>query len=134
MPRRGVTFEKGDGAPVRTAQDYLRASAPSMTYASTVEDVRARLQARGAIPWVDRVCRRHGVLFAELADTRANQRGNPRLSSARHEVWAGLHDTLGLSLSQIARDFNRDHTSILYAVRRHAARVAEELADLQKAG
>jgi hypothetical protein len=134
MPRQVVTFGERD-ATARTVQDYKSTSAPFMTYASTVEDVRVRLQARGALTWADRVCKRRGVSFAEMADTRANYRGNPMLAAARHEVWAGLHDTLGLSLSQIARDFNRDVATILYAVRRQAARVREELeADLQKAG
>lgn len=98
-----------------------------MTFATSAEDTRARLEAHGVLGWVEKACRRHGVLFAEVADDRAGIRGNPRVCAARHEIWAVLHGTLGLAVVQIARDFGRDHTSIMYALNRREDAVREEL-------
>lgn len=41
----------------------------------------------------------------------------PEIVAARHWVWRKLHGEDGLSLSAIARAFNKHHTTILSAVR-----------------
>ena len=78
------------------------------------------LDARGLLDLVDDLCRRRGVLRRELLG-RHRTRGVVR---ARHELWWLLrHDPeRTYSLPELARLFDRDHTTILAGVAAHASR------------
>jgi chromosomal replication initiation ATPase DnaA len=58
----------------------------------------------------------HGLTAADLVGTRRDQRA----FRARAEAMHVLRSTTSFSLPQIGRFFNRDHTTVLSALRRHA--------------
>lgn len=72
--------------------------------------------------------------MVDIAQAVAEQRGFPYakvmgrstkkdVSSVRHEVWATIRkERPDLSYPQIAKFANRDHTVIMYGVRRHCER------------
>lgn len=63
------------------------------------------------------VCVKHGVTAAEIIGPSRK----PRFAPARIELYGRLHDELGVSFPQIGRIFGRDHTTVLYGVRRWRA-------------
>ncbi len=60
------------------------------------------------------VCKAHKVSLAEML----SQRRARKLIQARHEAMWRVHHETTLSLPAIGRYFDRDHTSVLYAVRK----------------
>lgn len=63
----------------------------------------------------------HGVAMKEIiGDCRAK-----RIQPARQELYYRMVVERGLSLNEAARLLNRDHTSILYGLRRHMDRCSE---------
>lgn len=58
------------------------------------------------------------------------------VSQARGAVWYVLRDRLGLTFTQIAEVFGRDHTTVIYGVRRvhKAVGTDQDLAGLVRAG
>lgn len=69
----------------------------------------------------EQMCRKHGVTVAEILSPRREQ----RLSVIRQEIWYRLARETTMSLPQIGKRFNRDHTSILHGIRVHARRLRE---------
>lgn len=64
----------------------------------------------------EQMCRKHGITVAEILSPRRDK----RLNLVRQEIWYRLTRETTMSLPQIGRRFNRDHTSILHGVRKHA--------------
>lgn len=48
------------------------------------------------------------------------------VTRARHMVWAALYQACDGTISQIARAFGRDHTTVLYGIRVAMARAVED--------
>ena len=69
------------------------------------------------------VCAKHGVDFDEVCSDRRIK----RLVLIRHEIFYRLKVDLQMSYPQIAEKFNKDHTTILHGVRKHAARLSLEM-------
>lgn len=69
----------------------------------------------------EQMCRKHGVTVAEILSPRREQ----RLSVIRQEIWYRLARETTMSLPQIGKRFNRDHTSILHGIRVHARRLMD---------
>jgi hypothetical protein len=66
------------------------------------------------------VCAKHGVTKQQLKGTNRQL----EVCLARHEAFFRLHTERGMSLPQIGRMLGGfDHTSVLYGVRRHQARM-----------
>lgn len=82
--------------------------------------VLVRLGEMGARPLLDRVCLSHGVPVSAVV---GRDRG-PTVSRARHELWSLLHGTWGLGLAEIGRLVERDHTTIMCALREREAEIA----------
>lgn len=79
---------------------------------------RARFVAGGRVnPFVERlvaeVAETHGVA---VADILGRSRSAPFVA-ARHAVWARLRVNHGWSWPAIGREFDRDHTTVMYGVR-----------------
>lgn len=55
-----------------------------------------------------------------VGDMLSNNR-QPEVCAARWEAWAALHST-GMSISAIARTFQRDHTTVLHGLAQHKRR------------
>ena len=74
------------------------------------------LQPRRTIQEIQReACVKHGVSMEALLGERRDK----KIVQARHEAIRSVYSQLqGLSLSRIARAFNRDHTTVLYVVGR----------------
>lgn len=71
-----------------------------------------------ALRWrriVDQVAKKHGVSFTTMkGDNRRKD-----VTVARFEVCARLYDETGMSLPQIGRLLNKDHSTVFHAIRRH---------------
>jgi chromosomal replication initiator protein len=59
--------------------------------------------------------REHDVSIADVM----GQSRSRHIAKVRHHVMWRLKKELGMSLDQIGRLLNRDHTTVLYAIRRH---------------
>jgi chromosomal replication initiator protein len=70
---------------------------------------------------IERTADAYGVEAVELLRHRRLR----RLAEARHAAMALCHELCGHSASRIGRAFDRDHTTILHALARHAARLAD---------
>lgn len=66
---------------------------------------------------VEQVGRRFGVAPQEILGPFRDQ----RIVVARHAAFSELRDA-GLTLPRIAKVMNRDHTTVMYGIRRHAER------------
>jgi hypothetical protein len=64
------------------------------------------------------ICEQHGADFDEVCGDRRYQ----RLVLIRQEIFYRIRVDLGMSYPEIGKRFNRDHTTILHGVRRHAKR------------
>lgn len=65
------------------------------------------------------VCRKHRVTINELKSPRREK----RIVLARQEaIWRVKKET-AMSLPAIGRKFNRDHTTVIWSVRRHQSRI-----------
>lgn len=75
------------------------------------------------------ICRSHAVTLAEIyLDTKG-----PTVYAARLECWGWLTLAAGKSSAEVGRLFDRDPTSVLYALRRLAEGASLTLAGLHKA-
>ena len=76
--------------------------------------------------WIilSRVERKHGFTVGAL-QTRLKTRA---ICTARDEAMSLIRKRLGWSYPQIGRFFNKDHSTVIYAVRRHEALMAEQSA------
>jgi len=81
------------------------------------------LQVRDLLELVLDVCSRRGVLLHELCGRLRSQ----GITGARHEAWWRIHHhpERSYSLSEIARLFGRDPSTVLAGVRAHAHRLRE---------
>jgi len=94
------------------------------------EIVRAELSAMGHLEAIELIAKRHGV--AGLRALRGSDR-HKRVARARHEAMAYLTHHTTLSSTEIGRVFDREHTTILAAVKKMEALRALELpAELAK--
>lgn len=64
------------------------------------------------------ICDEHGADFDEVCGDRRFQ----HLVLIRQEIFYRIRVELGMSYPEIGKRFNRDHTTILHGVRRHAKR------------
>lgn len=62
----------------------------------------------------DAVCATFGITRTELLSSSRT----PRIAKARHMAMYVSRQLTGLSLAEIAREFNRDHSTVLHAIRR----------------
>lgn len=69
----------------------------------------------------DEVLAKHGLAYAVAF---GHQR-SPALVVCRQEVFYRLAHETSLSLPAIGRRFGRDHTTVLWGIRRHAAKLAQ---------
>lgn len=65
------------------------------------------------------VARAHGLTLVDLKSRNRAQ----RISHPRQEAMAKMHQTGRFRLTQIARFFGVDHTTVLYGVRQYEARL-----------
>lgn len=66
------------------------------------------------------VARKHGVSVADIDGPRRSA----KIVRARHESMCLAYRETRLTLTPLGRLFNRDHTSVLWAIRQHEARMA----------
>lgn len=72
---------------------------------------------------IHEVCTKHGLTFSEITGERREH----RLVVARHEAFYRLSRETAMSLPMIGRRFSgRDHTTVLYGLRKHAERMEAE--------
>lgn len=69
------------------------------------------------------VCNKHGITYTEIISPRREV----RLVRARHEAMWRLKQETAMSFPSIGRRFNRDHTTVLHAVRVYEERLAKML-------
>lgn len=101
----------------------------SGTEKSSVEVVYGRLADAGLLPFVREFARRRGIPMTQLLSRQRPQ----STSKARVELFALVHDTLGLSFPETGRLFDRDHTTIMSAVNSRRAELDRLYAPLAKA-
>lgn len=61
------------------------------------------------------VCQKHGITQQELVSSRRSQ----KLVAARNEASYRMYRETPMNMSAIARRLNRDHTTIIYSIRRY---------------
>lgn len=83
--------------------DEMRAGFSVMTFPGSPMEV------------IDRVARKHGVSKSEIL----GRERTARISAVRHEAYAAVRDSTGMSYPAIGRIFRRDHTTILHGIRKH---------------
>lgn len=88
------------------------------------ERFRKYCQETGLLEDLERLARSHRVTLKAVYERRHSK----SVVRARQAIWLWLHD-LGKSHPEIGELFGRDHTTIIYAVRR-----ARELRDAQAIG
>ena len=66
-------------------------------------------------------CRAHDIPLTEML----SHRRQARLAKARQELMCYLRDTTTASFMEIAKALHRDHTTVLYGVRKHRDRVRQ---------
>lgn len=79
-----------------------------------VRAIAERLIDRGMFSEVGTIARRHHVCFDDIASrcrTRAVVRG-------RRAVWHWMHHTIGYSLTEVARLWDCDHTTVMAGIRK----------------
>ena len=69
------------------------------------------------------ICAKYNVDFDEVFSDRRHK----HLVLIRHEIFYRLKVDLQMSYPQIAEKFNKDHTTVLHGVRKHAARLSLEM-------
>lgn len=74
------------------------------------------------------VCDRHNVSHQDLLSPRRFR----NLVRARHEAWWLAYTQSEASYPAIGKFFNRDHTTIMFGIRRHAARIGVETPNVQR--
>lgn len=62
-------------------------------------------------------CHRHGIAEHEMVGVRRTR----QLANARQQLIWEIHDRFGMSLPQLGRMFNRDHSTVLHAIRKISA-------------
>lgn len=67
-----------------------------------------------------RVCKAHGITMDELCSDQRHK----KLVLARHEAMLAMSEETALSVTQIGRILNRDHTSVLHGVRSLKKKIA----------
>jgi hypothetical protein len=106
-------------APVQVIEPEPVEPEPLPTIAKPiVRDVLSLSSVPPAMRWrriVDQVAKKHGVSFTVMKGD--NRRKDVTL--ARFEVCARLYDETGMSLPQIGRMLNKDHSTVFHAIRRH---------------
>lgn len=80
--------------------------------ATQAQNIMLRLEKRGLAGLVRGLARQH---FASLDEVCGRSR-EARIVRARHAVWRALHQDPGFPAIGVARLFNVDHTSVLYAL------------------
>jgi hypothetical protein len=71
------------------------------------------------------ICQKYRLSLEEVtSDAR-----HAHLVKVRQEIWYRIRVDLGMSYPEIGKRFNKDHTTILHGVRRHAARLNLELSE-----
>ena len=116
--------EKFYGTPTAKPVTIRRVLPPRMEApprpapAVEVERVRDILNVRSdsARAVVEGVCRKYGITFDEIVSHRRSR----HLVHARHEAIAAVWEARpSLSTIQIGAMFNRDHSSVIYALAKH---------------
>ena len=98
------------------AKEVLPAGAAAAAAARPVvstEKIVAGLKDIGLYPLVDTVCRR---FFLRVPDVCGRSR-TKNIVKARHAVWWELRHRCSFSYVELSRIFDRDHTTIVHAMR-----------------
>lgn len=74
------------------------------------------------------VCQRHRVSSVDLFSPRRFR----ALVRARQEAWWLAYTQSEASYPAIGKFFHRDHTTIMFGIRRHAARIGVETPNVQR--
>lgn len=82
----------------------------------------ARTTAPSMAEIVAQVAIAHGVFVGEVRGPSRDR----RLVAARHEAMVQVYQTGKFSMPQVGSFFNRHHTSVLHAIRRHEAALSAE--------
>lgn len=61
-----------------------------------------------------------------LLEDMLGRKRTARSTRARHRLWATVRASSDFSLPELARMFGRDHTTILYGIRKHEAALAAQ--------
>lgn len=75
-----------------------------------------------AIPIITTICEKHNVTEAQVMSRNKSN----AVAAARSEIMHAMSKTLGWTLNQIGRFFDRDHTTVLHSVRRVERRLASK--------
>lgn len=71
------------------------------------------------------VCLRDGITIPEIMSARREK----RLVKARDEIWWLISKQTTMTLPQIGKRFNKDHTTVLWGIRMHQKRLMAEEAE-----
>lgn len=77
--------------------------------------IAQNLQRIHALETVLRLCKGYGVSFNSVI---SNSRYKT-VVKARHHAWALIRNSMDMSFPEIGEMWSRDHTSIIYGVRKH---------------
>lgn len=71
------------------------------------------------------ICAKYRVPFEEVT----SESRHAHLVKIRQEIWYRIRVDIGMSYPEIGKRFNKDHSTILHGVRKHAERLSLELAE-----
>ena len=113
----------------REAAPQPRPGRPSQKAKQVCEDILAKYRAISVLSdlpsgkdIIKGVCERHGVSMSAILGHNRQR----RIVAVRQQAMVEVYETReDYSLSQIGRLFNRDHTTILAALKKHGAHVSQ---------
>lgn len=73
-------------------------------------------------PIVRRIAKYHGVTYEAIVISNSKMH---KVAHARQAAMYWVHRVTGWSMTQVGRRFDRDHTTVLHAIRAHTKRRAE---------
>ena len=114
-----TSLEPGSRTYARALLDEHTERLARMSHASA--RAKPPLEGDDKLSLLAEVCSWHGVLPREVLSTARTD----KLVAARDEVAYLLRTKLSLNLADIGKIMNRRHTSVLYSIRRHQARLSK---------
>lgn len=91
-----------------TQRDYLLAEEEDVPSPMSIRNIQIH------------ICRKYGLTMEQMVGAQTAR----FVSKPRHEAMWLAHRNTKASLPIIGRAFNRDHTSVMHAIKRHEQRLA----------